>query len=139
MATGHGSRLILDYLPTPLENLSSISHITSVNFDSGSGIAMLLKGPSGGLYVFGTWNDMGPDPCSLGERTLQSFNRFRISTIERLSITRYDSLACWNNEESGAYQTLLMNLHTLTTRSPSLEDRLFVTTHSNTKPIGVFN
>jgi len=113
---GHGISPIPDYLPTPLNNLSNISHITSVNFDFSSGIAMRLNGPNGDLYVFGAWNDRSTVPCTLGEETLRSFNKLRISTIERLSITRYDSLARRKSEVSGAYQTLLLmnNLRTLT-------------------------
>jgi len=131
---GHGTSPIPDYLPTPLDNLSNISHVTSVNFDFGSGISMRLKGPSGCLYVFGTWNDRSPVPCSLGEQTLQSFNKLNISTIEKLSITRYGSLARWEHEKSGAYQTLLLmnNLRTLTlTDSVNLSFAIALTPNEN--------
>jgi len=104
---GRGESPIPDYSSIPFDNLSNISHITSVNLDFSSGIAMRLKGPSGGLYIFGTWADLAPIPHSLGEQTLQSLGCLPISTIERLSITQYRTVSHWKIEGSGAHQTAL--------------------------------
>jgi len=105
-----------DYFPTPINNLSNISHMTSINLFFGAEMGMRLKGPSGVLYAFGTRNGVGSIPRNLGDRTLRSLNRLPISTIERLSITGCSFLLRGKSEESGTYQTLLLmnNLRTLT-------------------------
>jgi len=105
-----------DHLPTPPNNFGNISHITSGNFYFGSGTAIRLKGPSGDLYAFGTQDGVGSASSSLGDRTLQSFNKLCISTIERLSITGYRSIALCQSEKFSTHQTLLLmnNLRALT-------------------------
>ena len=107
---------ISDYLPEPLDNLCNISRITSINLGFGSGMAMRLKGPSGGLYVIGTWMAVGYVSPTLGFDTLQSLDRFCISTTERLAITRYRAGACMEDEVSGVFQIFfpMNNLRTLT-------------------------
>ena len=109
---------ISDYSPVSLDNLRNLSHITSVNldFNFNSGMAMRLKGPSGGLYMFGTPIDMNLVLPIVEHRILRSLDTFRISTVRRLAVTQYNGLTHSKTEESGTYQTLLpMNdLHTLT-------------------------
>jgi hypothetical protein len=105
---------IPDYLLRSLDNLSNISHITSVNLNFDSQMGVRFKGPSGGLYVINTWD--GKRLPILDHRILQSLNKFPISTTERLAFTRYHITAHSKTEKSGVYRTLLLmhNLRTLT-------------------------
>lgn len=109
---------ISDYLPTPLDNLSNISRITSVNLSFQSGMAMRLGGPNGGLYVVGTCASGGSAPTTLDAKILRYLNKFPISMTEMLAVTLHDGSADLDREieESGAYRTLLLmnNLRTLT-------------------------
>ena len=112
----HNSTPISHYFPTPLDNLNNISHITSIDLSFNSGVAMRLKGPSGGLRVLGTWINGGSPPPVLDLRLLRSLNEFPISTTETFAITLHDGSADPKTEESGTYQTLLLmsNLRILT-------------------------
>ena len=103
------------FLPRSIDNLNNISHITSINLDFRSGVAMRLKGPSGGLYMFGTWDDANSARNILDCRILRSLKKFHISTTERLAIAQCDAPVRSKTENSGAYQTLhlMNNLRTL--------------------------
>ena len=107
---------ILDHLPTPIDNLSNISPITSINLGFGSGMGIRLNGSSGGLHMFGPWFRGGLTPSTIYQRILQSLGEFHVSTTERLTVTQYDASAHPETDESGAYQTLrpMNNLRTLT-------------------------
>ena len=107
---------IMDYLPITLNNLKNISHITSINLAFNSGVAMRVNGPSGGLYVVGTWDSPEIPSPMLNHQILRSLNQLSISTTERLAISQYHVLAHPKTEDSGAYQVLLPmnNLRTLT-------------------------
>jgi len=104
---------IPDHLPSSLDNLGNIAHITSINLDFNLGPALRLKGPSGNLYMVGVSHYLHP---MLDSRTLRFLPKFPISSTESLTIARYATSAGSNTEESAAYQTLLtMNdLRTLT-------------------------
>jgi hypothetical protein len=106
---------IPDYVPGSLDNLRNISHVTSVILDFSLGMAIQLKGPSGGLYVLGRWVGGGLTPPILDHRILRSLTQLHISTTARLAIIQYGTLVHSKTEKS-AYQTLLLmsNLRTLT-------------------------
>jgi hypothetical protein len=106
---------IPDHLSRSLDNLTNVSRVTSISLDFSSRMAMRLKGPSGDLYVIGTWAGSDPVP-DFDLRVLRSLKMFPISTAERLAITQYDASADPKTGESGAYQTLFLmnNLRTLT-------------------------
>jgi len=106
---------ILDYLPRFLDNLQNISHITSINVRFGSGVAIRVNGPSGGLYVFGHQDDSRVPLPMLGHQILRSLNKLPILTTERLAISLYHTPA-QKTEASGPYQVLLpmSNLRVLT-------------------------
>ena len=103
-------------LPTPLDNLGNISHITSVNLNFKSGMTMGLKGPSGALSVVGHWAAGGGPPPTLDHQILRSFNGFRTSTIENLMITQCVELDDPVTEGSSAGEafSIMDNLRTLT-------------------------
>ena len=103
---------VLDYFPKSLDNLSNISHITSLNLNFGSGVAMRLQGPSGCLYALG---ELDCFPRMSDCHLLQSLNELPISSAERLTVTFY-RLEDPETGEPAAYRTLLLmnRLRTLT-------------------------
>ena len=93
---------IRDYLPRSLDNLSNISHITSIRLDFKLGTAVWLEGPSGGLRMnFPAY----PAP----DQRIESLDELPISTTKTLAIHQY------RVSEIKVYRTLLMmnNLRTL--------------------------
>ena len=103
---------IPDYLPRSLDNLSNISHITSIKVDFDSGVAMRLKGPNRDLHVLGFRIDAGFLPIpTFDQRILRSLNELPISTTEILEIGQYD-----NSTHPEAYRTLLLMNDLLTLR-----------------------
>jgi len=98
---------ILDYLPGSLNNLKSISHVTTINLLFDFGVAMRVNGPSGGLYMISTWGGSGNPPPMLDHYILRSLNKLPTSTTERLVVTQYHASAHPKTEDSGAYQVLL--------------------------------
>jgi len=104
---------MLDLLPMPLDNLSNISHITSINLEFFPRSGMRLNGTSVELYMQSTCNGEGP----VGRQNLRSLNQFRISATERFTLSQHCDISSLSEiEKSGAYQTLLLmnHLHTLT-------------------------
>jgi hypothetical protein len=107
------------YLPSTTKNLGNISHITSINLHCRSGkpgTDLRLKGPNGGLYMFGNWVGAATSLPVVDRRVLRSLNHFDISATEIFTITQYPSPPPLKIENSPAYQTLFLmkTLHTLT-------------------------
>ena len=108
---------IPDNLPKSLNNLDNLSHITTINltFDTKEK-SLRLSGPSGGLYIHGcsiAGNSVSP---SLERRVLRSLDRFNLSRVQRLKVTKYTSSPRNEIEESSTFRTLLLmrDLRTLT-------------------------
>ena len=103
-------------LPKTLETLENVSSITSINLSFDPGIFLRVDGPSRSHYTFGHWHGGGPSPSIVDTRVLQSLTLFRLSAVERLSITEYSAAPPKKTEKSSVYQTLLLmnDLRTLT-------------------------
>ena len=109
---------ILDNLPKNLTNLNNLSHVTTINltFDTEEK-SLRLSGPNGGLYISGAWAAGNSYSRSLERRVLRSLDRFNLSQVQRLTITKFTSLPLNNQlEESSTFRTLLLmnDLRTLT-------------------------
>ena len=78
------------YLPKSPDNLTNLSHITAINLCFGAEQkSMRLNGPSGELYILGSWV-RGGDQCHAGaNRFLRSLNRFDVSRNQWLAFTLY--------------------------------------------------
>jgi hypothetical protein len=98
------------YLPKTFRKFKNLSHITSINLSFTLGMFLRLDGPSGGLYMLGTWAGADFSPEIVDRRVLRSLAQFRISTVERLAITHYNALPPGKVEKSPGYLTfILMN------------------------------
>ena len=107
------------YLPTALDNLHNLSHITTVNLCFGSEQrAMQLNGPSGELHVLGKWIREDAGSTTGTARLLRFSNRFDTSRCRWLGITHYSCNPDIStpNTTWATYQLLLPmdDLHTLT-------------------------
>ena len=125
---------ILDYLPRSLDNLRNVSHITSINLNFNSGMAMRLKGPSGELYVVGLWVDAINFTFYADDQTLRPLNLFPISTTERLVVREYHTSVHSKTETSCVCQTLLLmnDLRTLTLTNCTNNSFIFALNPKNT-------
>jgi len=114
--SGENSR-ILDNLPKNLNNIDNLSHITAINliFDTKEK-SLRLSGPSGGLYIYGIWGAGNISSPSLERRVLRSLDRFNLSQIQKLTITKYTPSPPNEIEESSTFRNLLLmnDLRTLT-------------------------
>ena len=109
---------IPENLPENLDTFDNLSHITAVNltFD-GMEKFVRLNGPSGGLYMYGTWTAGNVSfSHTLERRVFRSLDMFDLSKVQRLTITKSGSSLPDEIELSPIFQTLfLMNdLRTLT-------------------------
>ena len=108
---------ILDNLPKNLNNLSNLSRVTAINltFDA-TEKSVRLRGPSGGLYIRGTWTAGNSSSPYLERRFLRSLDRFNLSNVQRLMVTKYTPTPPNEIEESATFKTLLLmnDLRTLT-------------------------
>ena len=104
-------------LPKNLNNLNNLSHATTINLSFGVEELVRLNGPNGGLYMHGTWT-AGYTSYShtLERRILRSLDKFNLSRIQRLTVTKYASSPSNEIEKSPVFQTLLLmnDLRTLT-------------------------
>lgn len=106
---------IPSYLPETLENLNNISHITSISLSFKSGAFLRLKGPTGGLYMYGSWVSEAIYPPIVGCWVLHSLTLFDILRTERLAIT-YCKTSSLGFAKHPVYETFffMSNLQTLT-------------------------
>jgi len=107
------------HIPTTLDNLHNLSHITTINLCFGQEQrAMQLHGPSGGLYVFGSWICGDACPPTGTARLLRFLNRFDTSRCRQLGIAQccFDPDPSIPVEKWATYRFLLLmgDLHTLT-------------------------
>ena len=78
------------HIPDTLDNLHNISHITTMNLCFGpERRAIQLNGPSGQLYIHGTWVREGARSRTGTTRLVRFLDRFDTSRCRRLGITRY--------------------------------------------------
>ena len=103
------------YLPKDLRNLQNLSPITSIDLSYKSGVSLRLNGPSGGLYVLGTWTGAATSPPAVHSRILHSLNHLGILVTERFMISAYSTPSPLHIQKPPPYRTLLpMNaLHTI--------------------------
>ena len=106
---------IPDYLPKTLKYLNNLSHITTINVYCNPEVSLRLGGPSGGLYIFGTWTGVATSLPAVYRRVLRSLNHFNISMTERFMITAYSTPSPPGIERPPPHQTLplMKALHTL--------------------------
>jgi len=108
---------LLDNLPKTLNNLDNLSHVNAINltFDTKEK-SLRLDGPSGGLYIWGTWTAWGSFSPRWERRVLRSLLRFDLSQVQKLTVTKYTASPPNQIEESPTFQTLLLmnDLCTLT-------------------------
>ena len=106
---------IPDHLLKTFENLSSLSHITSIGIWCSRGVGLQFHGPCGGLYVGSNWLGAVTSLPMIQNQALHSLNHFRISATEKLTITEYKNTLSPEIQKSPPYQTLLLMdaLHTL--------------------------
>jgi len=115
-----GESPIPSYSPKSLENLRNLSHITATNLYFGSERrSVWLRGPSGGIYIFGNRADGGGQPNIGITRFLRPLlDQFDLSRSQRLAITlcHYRPRASAGIETWSVYQTLhtMEDLRTLT-------------------------
>ena len=111
---------ILFHLPKTFENLKNLSNIASINLGFDTGVDLRLNGPSGGLVMCGSWDGNGPSPTLAGCQGLRSLSAFRISEVERLTISYWShTLPRKGTNRALVYQTLLLmgNLRALSLTS----------------------
>lgn len=104
-------------LPKHLNNLNNLSHATRINLSLGGTEKFIrLNGPSGGLYMYCTWTAGNAYSHILERRVFRSINKFNLSQIQRLAVTKYSSPPSNEIEKSTVFQTLLLmnDLRTLT-------------------------
>jgi hypothetical protein len=101
-----------DDLPKNLDNLSNLSHTTSISlFLDPKGNRARFNGPSGQLHLA----DVGT-PYSIRCRIFRSLERLNLSNTRRLAVTKYIHSPAKKVGESPIFQTLLFmnHLRTLT-------------------------
>ena len=96
------------YLPKDLKNINNLFPVTSISLCYESGVTLRLDGPSGGLYVFGTWIGAARFPPVVHHLVLRSLHRFCISATERFTIAAYSAQLSLQAEKFPPYQTLLL-------------------------------
>ena len=134
---GHRSPLP-DFLPKSLGNLKNVSPVTSVSLRF-TRIAkyVRLDGSSGGLCMAGHHlmdQDEPITPSSLDSKIVRSLNRFVLSGIQMLAITKYRPPTRDKTDESTPYYILLRmeDLRALTlTQCNNLPFILALTPHRN--------
>jgi len=100
---------ILDHLPKNFNNLNNLSHITSVSLRLGpEGEGARLNGPSGELYLYGTWVDGDPSSDIVQRRLFSSLERFNPFSTQKLGVTKYTSSQEPEFDKSPIFQTLLL-------------------------------
>ena len=108
---------ILDNLPKNMNHLDNLSQVSAINltFDIKEK-SLRLSGPNGGLYVYGTWTAGNTFSPSLERRVLRSLDRFNLSQVQKLTVTKYTPSPPNEIEDSSTFRTLLLmnDLCTLT-------------------------
>ena len=102
---GNGAFLLLDCLPERSSNLRNLTHITTINllFESAQKFVR-LSGPSGSLYILARRTDRRS--FSNARQILSSLNPLTLSTIRRLSVSKYDHRGPAGVETCPVFQTL---------------------------------
>ena len=107
------------YLPNTVQNLKNLCDVTSVNlyFDPAEKYVR-LAGPSGGLYIFGRWEDNveATPPPILDRRILRSLDYFPLNMTRRLAIRKYEPPPHGPVNKSSPFHIFyqMVNLRTLT-------------------------
>jgi hypothetical protein len=108
-----------DYLPNTARNLKNLCDVTSVNlyFDPAEKYVR-LTGPSGGLHIFGHWEDdvEATPPPVLDRQILRSLDYFSLHMTRRLAIGKYKPPILSRVNKSSPYYILcdMKDLLTLT-------------------------
>lgn len=83
--------LLLDYLPSKASNLRNLSCITAIDLlFNPTQKFVRLSGPSGSLYILTHWAVSWASPDSLDHQILYCLDSAMLSTIQRLSISKYE-------------------------------------------------
>ena len=104
-------------LPKDLSNLNNLCHVTAMNLSFHQAEKLVrLSGPSGGLYIYGTWTAGGTSSHALESRIFYSLDRFNLSRIQSLAVTKYTSSPSNEVEKSPIFRSLFQmnDLRTLT-------------------------
>ena len=112
-----GGSPIFDCLPRNFINLRNLSRITSISLLLGPGVKYTrFDGPSGRLYLYGTWTDRDHSSHTTQCQIFRSIGELNMASTQRLAVTRYTPSPGNMIDKSPVFQALLpMNdLRTLT-------------------------